>query len=80
MNGNVCRKHAARIIWFNKLLEAHGKLGGIVGAELSLHAPKSEGSTMDVIPEEAGVEKSHIQMLGCKIFLRCEVCVVTLSP
>ena len=59
MNGNVCRKYAARIIWFNKLLEAHGKLSGILGAEPSLHAPRSEVSTMHMIPEEAGVENSH---------------------
>lgn len=52
MNGDVCRKYAARIILFNKLLEAHGK-HEILWAEHSLRAHRTAGSMTDATPAGA---------------------------
>lgn len=53
MNGNICRKYVARIILFNKLLEADGKRCEILWAEHSLRAGRTVGSTMDATPAGA---------------------------
>lgn len=50
MNGSICRKHAARIILFNDLLEAHGKRCEILWAGHQLCAHRTGGRMMDATP------------------------------
>lgn len=50
MNGSICRKYAARIILFNKLLEAHGKRCEMLWAEHRLCAHRTGGRMMDATP------------------------------
>lgn len=50
MNGSICRKNAARIILFNKLLDAHGKRCEMLWAEHQLCAHRTGGRTMDATP------------------------------
>lgn len=53
MNGNICRKYAARITLFNKLLEAHGKRCEILWAAHSLCAHTTVRSMMNAKPAGA---------------------------
>lgn len=50
MNGSICRKYAARIILFNKLLEAHGKPCEMWWAEQQLCAHRTGSRMMDATP------------------------------
>lgn len=83
MNGNICRKDAARIILFMELLGAHGKHCEILWAAHSLRAFRTAGSVMDVTPEGAKdgrKMRTDVEMQNTpRVPLRCRACVVALS-
>lgn len=83
MNGNVCRKDAARIILFMKLLGARGKHCEILWAAHSLCAFRTAGSMMDVTPEGAKDGRkmcTNVEMQNTThVSLWCRACVVALS-
>lgn len=83
MNGTICRKYAARIILFNKLLEVLGKCCEMFWAEHPLCAHRTGGRMMDAMP--AGDRDGRklypdVEMQNTPHILTSRASVTALSP